>query len=301
MLKIAFHPYYVHPLPERHRFPMEKYALLHDQLLYEGVVETESFFEPVLVDPIILEEGHCKNYVRDLLTLQLDPKMVRRIGFPLSQALVDRERYLIDGTIQCCNYAREYGVAFNIAGGTHHAGYDYGEGFCLMNDQAVAAVHLLKKGSAKNILIIDLDVHQGNGTAHIMSGKEGVFTLSIHGKNNYPFQKEVSTLDVELEDNVMDQEYLTILHETLTKVFKIFEPDFIFYQAGVDVLKTDKLGKLALSRDGCQQRDEIVFNFCVRKQVPVQVSMGGGYSSNIRDIVDAHVNTYKTAIKIYNI
>lgn len=300
MLKIAFHPLYTHPLPERHRFPMIKYTLLRQQLIDDGVVEKEAFFQPTLVEPHILHAAHATDYVQHLLELTLDPKMVRRIGFTLSSQLIDRERSLVKGTICGAEYAQQHGVAFNIAGGTHHAGHDYGEGFCLLNDQAVAAAYLLDQQKSKRILIIDLDVHQGNGTAHIFKNEPRVYTLSIHSQNNYPFQKEQSDRDIGLPDNTDDNTYLTVLDATLESVFDDFKPDFVFYQAGVDVLATDKLGKLALTLEGCQLRDERVFEACRQRQLPVQVSMGGGYSPNVRDIVHAHVNTFKTAIKIFN-
>lgn len=301
MLRIAFHPLYIHPLPEKHRFPMEKYELIYEQLLYVGIVDEMSFFEPKLADRQTLEAVHDSEYVEHLFNLTLDPKMVRRIGFPLSKQLIDRERYIADGTVQSSLFALENGVSFNIAGGTHHAGRNYGDGFCMFNDQAVAAAFLLKNNLAKRVLIIDLDVHQGDGTADIFQDRNDVFTLSIHCQNNYPFQKRSSTWDIGLEDKTGDEEYLRTLEDTLSKAFRDFRPDFVFFQAGVDVLETDKLGKLSLSLDGCRQRDEIVFKTCYIHRVPVQVSMGGGYSTQIRDIVNAHTQTYKTAIQIFNL
>ncbi|WP_188347382.1 histone deacetylase family protein [Sphingobacterium cavernae] len=300
MLKIAHHTAYIHPLREGHRFPMVKYELIPAQLLYEGVVDKDNFFEPKLADFEICCLAHDKEYVQKLFDLTLDAKMVRRIGFPLSQSLVERERYILDGTIQSALYALEYGISFNTAGGTHHAGYDYGEGFCLMNDQAVAANYLLKNGHAKKILIIDLDVHQGNGTAHIFPNNPDVFTFSMHGAKNFPFIKEKSDLDVELQDGITDTEYLNLLVSHLDEIFANVEPDFVFYQAGVDVLSSDKLGKLKVSKEGCKQRDYLVINRCHQLRIPIQISMGGGYSTHIKDIVDAHVATYKTAVDIFD-
>lgn len=301
MLKIAFHPAYIHPLPEGHRFPMLKYELIPQQLLYEGLVSTSNFYEPNLADRETVCLAHDEGYVNHLLDLTLDPKMIRRIGFPLSKSLVDRELYLVDGTIQGCHYAIQHGVAFNVAGGTHHAGKDFGEGFCLLNDQAVAAAYLWKEMLAKLILIIDLDVHQGNGTAHIFRNHPSIFTFSIHGEKNYPFIKEKSYVDIGLEDGVADGAYLELLDDQLKSIFQEVKPDFVFYQAGVDVLATDKLGKLELTAKGCQRRDELVFRYCFEYQVPVQVSMGGGYSSQIKDIVNAHVATYRTAIDLFGV
>jgi len=301
LLRIAFHPLYIHPLPEKHRFPMEKYELIYEQLLYAGIVDKMSFFEPKLADRQTLEAVHDSGYVQHLFNLTLDPKMVRRIGFPLSKQLIDRERYIADGTVQSSLFALENGVSFNIAGGTHHAGRNYGDGFCMFNDQAVAAAFLLKNNLAMRVLIIDLDVHQVDGTADIFQDRKDVFTLSIHCQNNYPFQKRNSTWDIGLEDKAGDEEYLRILDHALSNVFTEFRPDFVFFQAGVDVLETDKLGELSLSLEGCRQRDEIVFTTCFVHGVPVQVSMGGGYSTQIRDIVNAHTQTYKTAIQIFNL
>ena len=301
MLKIAHHTAYIHPLREGHRFPMIKYELLPEQLLYEGIVKHENFFEPELADFETCSLAHDINYVQQLFSLSLDAKMVRRIGFPLTASLVDRERYIIKGTIQSAEFALRDGVSFNIAGGTHHAGYDFGEGFCLMNDQAVAAQYLLTNNLAQRILIIDLDVHQGNGTAHIFQNNSNVYTFSMHGAKNFPFLKEKSYLDVELYDGMEDDAYLTLLDHHLSKLFIHLKPDFVFYQAGVDILSSDKLGKLKISKRGCEVRDQQVFKFCYTNNVPVQVSMGGGYSTHIRDIVDAHAATYRSAINIFDI
>ncbi|WP_317165713.1 histone deacetylase family protein [Sphingobacterium chungjuense] len=301
MLKIAYHPAYVHPVPDNHRFPMAKYELIPAQLMHEGLATKENFFEPLLADRATLCLAHDSEYVDHLLHLTLDAKMIRRIGFALSQSLIIRERLLVDGTIKACHYAQQYGVAFNAAGGTHHAGRDFGEGFCLLNDQAVAAAYLLHQKLANRILIVDLDVHQGNGTAHIFRDHRDIFTFSMHGEKNYPFVKEQSHHDVGLNDGIGDADYLTQLLNTLKPVFEKVKPDFVFYQAGVDVLATDKLGKLGLTAEGCRQRDEIVFDLCRKFQAPVQVSMGGGYSEVLRHIVDAHVSTYRTAIDLYNL
>jgi len=300
LLKIAHHTAYIHPLREGHRFPMIKYELIPEQLLYEGIVQPENFFAPQLADFETCCLAHDKDYVQQLFDLTLDAKMVRRIGFPLSQSLVDRERYILDGTIHSALYALKYGISFNTAGGTHHAGFDYGEGFCLMNDQAVATNYLLANGHAKKILIIDLDVHQGNGTAHIFLDNPNVFTFSMHGAKNFPFIKEKSDKDVEMPDGISDEEYLRLLISNLEELFAVVKPDFVFYQAGVDILSSDKLGKLKVSKEGCKHRDFLVINKCFELGIPVQISMGGGYSIHIKDIVDAHVSTYKTAIDIFD-
>ena len=187
----------------------------------------------------------------------------------------------------------------NIAGGTHHAFYDRGEAFCMLNDQAIAANYILDNGLGKKILIIDLDVHQGNGTASIFKNNNSVFTLSFHGKNNYPFRKEKSDLDIELDDNTDDEIYLNLLKETIPEILDKTEPDFIFYLSGVDVLKNDKLGRLSMSIEGCKERDKYIIETCYNNSIPIQISMGGGYSSILKDIIEAHSNTFRLAQEIY--
>ncbi len=194
----------------------------------------------------------------------------------------------------CAELALKYGAAMNIAGGTHHAYSNRGEGFCLLNDQAIAANWLLKEKLVDRILIIDLDVHQGNGTAELFQDSKNVYTFSMHGKNNYPLKKERSTRDVELPDGTTDQQYLDTLDRQLESILNEFEPNFIFYQSGVDVLATDKLGRLSMSLDGCKLRDETVFNCAKQLQIPIVCSMGGGYSPNIKDILEAHANTFRS-------
>ena len=299
MLKIAWHPIYAHPLPEGHRFPMLKYELIPEQLLHEGVIGTENLFAPEPLEEEIILLSHDKGYWTELRDLTLSPKAQRRIGFPLSAQLIEREVRIARGTIDGAMYAQQYGVAFNVAGGTHHAGSDWGEGFCLLNDQAIAANYLLNKKIAERILIIDLDVHQGNGTAEILADEPRAFTFSMHGERNFPFRKEVSDLDIGLDDGVGDDEYLSILSDSLYQVLKKHRPDFVFYLSGVDVLSSDQLGKLAMTKEGCRERDRIVLQCCKDHQLPVQVSMGGGYSPMIRDIVDAHCNTFKTALDLF--
>jgi len=300
VLKIAYHPSYSHPLPDGHRFPMEKYELIPAQLLYEGTVQSDSFFEPDVADFGTIELAHEAEYCQRLRDLTLSPAMIRRIGFPMSAALVARELRIVQGTIDGCAFATPYGIAFNVAGGTHHAGRDWGEGFCLLNDQAIAAAYLVHNAGFRQVLIIDLDVHQGNGTAQIFADDHRVFTFSMHSEHNFPFRKERSDVDVGLPEGTGDEAYLAVLDRQLGSVFQRVQPDFVFYQAGVDVLATDKLGKLALTRAGCSSRDELVFEYCRAYKIPLQVSMGGGYSPHIRDIVDAHCQTFRIAARIYD-
>ncbi|WP_340201573.1 histone deacetylase [Ascidiimonas sp. W6] len=299
MLKIAYHPIYKHPLPEGHRFPMIKYDLLPKQLLYEGTCTPENFFEPEIPEDQIIVRIHSQEYYQKLTQLTLEPRAARKIGFPLSAALVKREVIIADGTIKGCEFALENGIAMNIAGGTHHAYSNRGEAFCLLNDQAIASRYLQDKKLAKKILIVDLDVHQGNGTAEIFQGDPSVYTFSMHGKGNYPFKKEKSDLDIALADGTKDDEYLTILSKTLPHLINSVKPDFIFYLCGVDVIEGDKLGRLALSMDGCKERDLFVLETCRKYQIPVQCSMGGGYSKDIKVIIEAHANTFRLAQTIY--
>jgi len=299
MLRIAYDPIYAHPLPEGHRFPMLKYELIPAQLTHEGVITRENLFSPEPLSEEIILWTHDENYWHQLRDLTLPAKEARRIGFPLSTQLVERETRIAKGTIDGCHFAFQYGIAFNVAGGTHHAGTNWGEGFCLLNDQAIAANYLLNNKLAKSILIIDLDVHQGNGTAQIFENEPRVFTFSMHGANNFPYRKETSDLDIPLPDGTGDEEYLAILKQALPGLIEKQKPDFIFYLSGVDVLATDKLGKLALSLEACRERDRFVLEQCKKNQIPVQVSMGGGYSADIKAIVEAHCNTYRLANNLY--
>ena len=299
MLKIAHHPIYNHPLREGHRFPMEKYDLLPEQLLYEGTCRPENFFEPEKPNNKYFFTVHEPEYFFDLLNITLDQKAARKIGFPLSEVLIDREMIIADGTMKASNFALKNGISMNIAGGTHHAFSNKGEAFCMLNDQAIGAKYIQNKGLVKKILIVDLDVHQGNGTAEIFQNDPSVFTFSMHGKNNYPFIKEKSDLDIPLEDNTTDAEYLSILKHILPKLISQQKPDFIYYLCGVDVLESDKLGKLNLTVKGCKDRDRFVLQTCFDLKIPVMCSMGGGYSKDVNIIVNAHANTFRLAQEIY--
>jgi acetoin utilization deacetylase AcuC-like enzyme len=300
-LHIAFDPIYAHPLPEGHRFPMLKYELIPGQLLYEGIITPNNLFSPSPCSDDVVLLTHCPDYLRKLKDQMLSASEQRKIGFPQSPQLTLRELMITQGTIDCCRHALENGVALNVAGGTHHAFRDRGEGFCLLNDFAIAANYLLLQGLAKKILIIDLDVHQGNGTAKIFENEKRVFTFSMHGKHNYPFHKETSDLDVELPDGIEDDEYLGLLQQHLPVIIQQFQPNFAFYLSGVDILSTDKFGKLKVSLEGCRQRDAFVFQTLKQHQVPCAVSMGGGYSPDVKVIVEAHCNTFRLAKEIYEL
>lgn len=299
MLKIAYHPIYKHNLPEGHRFPMEKYDLLPQQLLYEGTCKEENFFKPEIPNNKYFFMVHDPEYVSDLMNITLNQKAARKIGFPLNEDLIAREMIIADGTIKASEFALKYGIAMNIAGGTHHAFTNKGEGFCMLNDQAIGARYLQNKELANKILIVDLDVHQGNGTAEIFQNDPTVFTFSMHGKSNYPFHKERSDLDIPLDNGTEDELYLSILKETLPKLIKKQQPDFIYYLCGVDVINTDKLGKLSLTIEGCKERDRFVLQICKNYNIPVMCSMGGGYTPDIKVIIDAHANTFRLAQEIF--
>lgn len=301
LLHIAFDPIYAHPLPEGHRFPMLKYELIPEQLLHEGTITQKNLKTPVACNDEIVLLTHTAAYLNKLLHQTLSQREQRHIGFPQSPELTQRELIITQGTIDCCTAAIETGVALNVAGGTHHAFAERGEGFCLINDFAVAANYLLQQQKVNQILIIDLDVHQGNGTAKIFENDSRVFTFSMHGAHNYPFQKEKSDLDIGLKDGTDDNIYLPLLNNTLNMLIEKVKPDFAFYLSGVDILETDKFGKLKVTMQGCKQRDEIVFSLLNRNQIPCVVAMGGGYSPDVRTIVEAHCNTFRLAKDIYGL
>tara|TARA_B100000768_G_C11284835_1_gene381701 strand:+ start:6300 stop:7202 length:903 start_codon:yes stop_codon:yes gene_type:complete len=299
LLKIAFDKTFRHPLDKSHRFPMIKYSLIPEQLIKEKTCSDKNFFNPNQIKDSDVLTTHEKNYYDRLCNLSLTSKEIRPIGFPMSKELVFREKTIAQGTIECSKFSIQNGISMNIAGGTHHAFSNRAEAFCMLNDQAIAANYLLNNDFTKKILIIDLDVHQGNGTASIFKENPNVFTLSFHGQKNYPFRKEISDLDVGFEDHTNDEFYLLKLKETLPKIIDNFEPDFIYYLAGVDVLKNDKLGRLSMTIEGCKERDRFVLMTCKNNKIPVQVSMGGGYSININEIIEAHSNTFRLAQQIY--
>jgi acetoin utilization deacetylase AcuC-like enzyme len=299
MLKVAWTESYVLPLPLNHRFPMSKYEVLPQQLLYEGTLKQENIFAPKPLDEKWIVQTHDAEYWHRLNSLSLAPQEIRRTGFPLSRELVTREITIAEGTIQCALFALQFGSAMNIAGGTHHAFTNRGEGFCLLNDMAIAANYLLHEKLAKQILIVDLDVHQGNGTAQIFRNEPRVFTFSMHGVNNYPLMKENSDLDIGLADFTNNDFYLKTLDSNLKNLLDQVQPDFIFFQSGVDILDTDKLGKLSVTREGCKQRDRIVLEAAKKNNIPLAVSMGGGYSPDFRDIIEAHANTFRLAQEIF--
>jgi acetoin utilization deacetylase AcuC-like enzyme len=299
MVKIAYAPIYCHPLPEGHRFPMLKYELIPEQLIYEGSIHESMIHAPSKMSEEDILRVHDFSYWEKLKNLALDKNEIRKTGFPLSEQLVEREAIIMQGTLDMALHALEHGCGLNVAGGTHHAYSDRGEGFCLLNDMAIAAQYLLDKNLVQRVMIIDCDVHQGNGTASIFENESRVFTFSMHGEHNYPLHKEKSDRDIPLPDKIQDAEYLNLLEKNLSEIIPLFQPQFIFYQCGVDILASDKLGRLGVSLEACKQRDQLVFSFCKKYNIPVCCAMGGGYSEDIKIIVEAHCNTFRLALEFW--
>lgn len=299
MLRIAWNPLYAHPLPEGHRFPMEKYTLLPEQLCYEGTLTASHFFDPNPAKDADILKVHDAAYLQKLREGKLTRREERATGFPLSTALVARELAITGGTVKAVEYAMAHGAAGNIAGGTHHAYRDRGEGFCLLNDAAVAARYAIDRLGVGKVLVVDLDVHQGNGTAKIFEDDPRVFTFSMHGAKNYPLRKERSDLDIALPDGTGDRDYLRTLRDTLPRLVDEVAPNLVFFQSGVDVLESDKLGRLSLTLKGCRERDLFVFETAKANGLPVVFNMGGGYSERIATIVEAHANTYRVAQEVF--
>lgn len=278
---------------------MEKYELVPEQLLHEGTLHESDFFHPERLTEEQILRTHDEDYWLKLREGGLSRHEIRAIGFPFHPSLVERGRHIAHGTLECAHHAIRDGVALNIAGGTHHAYRDRGEGFCLFNDIAIAATELLHAKTFERIMVVDLDVHQGNGTAKIFEHEPRVFTFSMHGAHNYPLRKEESDMDIPLDDGLQDAAYLELLGRTLPIAVDRFDPQMVFYLSGVDVLRTDKLGRLGMTRSGCKQRDRYVFEYFLDRSIPVAVSMGGGYSHQIRDIIEAHANTFRVAKELY--
>ena len=299
MLKIAYSDIFRYSVPEKHRFPMQKYTMIPERLLAEKTISANNFFAPTRLSEDEILTTHTADYWYQLKTQTLPRKEARAIGFEMTPELIERGRYIAHATYECALFAQQYGVAMNVAGGTHHAFADHGEGFCVFNDVCVASNLLLNRGQAQRILVVDLDVHQGNGNASIMADEPRVFIFSMHGAKNYPFRKQVSDLDIELDNDTGDEQYLQILAQTLPRLITDFAPDMIFYQSAVDVLATDKLGKLSLTIEGCKARDKYVLCQAKTANIPIAIVMGGGYSEDINDVVEAHCNTFRLAQQIF--
>ena len=291
-MKVFYSDQFVLPLPEGHRFPMKKYSMLHERVAAAGICGPGEMRVPEPVTDAEVLTAHEPGYLEKVVAGTLTAKEVRRIGFPWSERMVERSRRASGGTLGACRAALEEGIAANLAGGTHHAFADRGEGFCVLNDSAIASRVLLEEGLVGRVIVVDTDVHQGNGTAAILEDDERVFTFSIHGAKNYPFHKEQSSLDVELPDGCDDATYLRALDEALEKALD-HEPDLVLFQAGVDGLAGDRLGRLALSHAGLRARDERVYRFAKRTAVPIVATLGGGYGRDSEATIEAHANVYR--------
>lgn len=282
---------YTFPLPDGHRFPVSKYAMLRERVIADGIVSADRVLDPHAASDDDLRIVHTAEYVEKFNTGALDAAEVRRLGFPWSLALVERSRRAVGGTVAAARHALSAGVAMNLAGGTHHAFADHGEGFCVYNDVAVAIRLMQRDGLIRRAAVIDLDVHQGNGTHSILAGDPSVFTFSMHGERNFPFHKVPGSLDIELADRTGDGEYLTRLAEVLPRVLAESAPDLVVYVAGADPHEGDALGRLALTFDGLARRDAYVLTQCREVGIPVAVVIGGGYGRVIEDTVAVHAET----------
>lgn len=299
-MKVFYSDLYTLPLPSDHRFPIEKYRMLRDYLVEHRIIHHQQLFESPLATKDELYLAHCPHYVKSMEDGSVDIQIIKRIGFPWSHHLYLRSCATVGGALAAAKAALNDGIAGNLAGGTHHAHYDRGEGYCVFNDIAVATRCLQKENLAKKIAIVDLDVHQGNGNSSILKNDENVFIFSIHGEKNYPFIKVPSHLDIALPTGVTDEAYLEALTQGLQQVQK-FKPDFVFYQMGVDPLEFDHLGKMSLSFEGLIKRDEMVISYALDSKIPISLALGGGYAKPIEKTVEAYANTYRTVRRLLSL
>jgi len=297
-MRVFYTPRYYADIGEGHIFPIRKFELVRDRLVAEGTLTAGELVEPEPATRADVLLVHSDDYVSRLCEGRLTPAELRRLGLPWSPSLVQRSFYAVGGTIAAARCAIELGIGSNLAGGTHHAFADHGEGFCVMNDVAIAIRALRREGLIQRAAVVDCDVHQGNGTATIFAGDPTVFTFSMHGAKNYPLFKVSSSLDIELADATGDAEYLRILQDSLPRIFQ-HEPEMIFYLAGADPYHGDKLGRLALTIQGLRRRDECLLRACYDREVPVVTVMSGGYSADIGDTVEIHCNTIRAVRRIF--
>jgi len=299
-MNALYSDHYVIELPPNHSFPIEKYRLIRERLLAEGTLRPVELIEPTLADPRDICLVHTGEYWACLSAGTLPADAIRRLGFPWSESLVRRSRASVQGTLTAARIAIREAVGVNLAGGTHHAFSDRGEGYCVLNDIAIAIRVLQRDRWMQRMAIIDCDVHQGNGTAAIFANEPDVFTFSIHGANNYPLHKVPGTLDIDLPDGTRDDEYLIALEPAVSRILAEFQPGLIFYLAGADAHAGDRMGRLRLSHDGLRRRDELVLGACREARVPVAITLGGGYGRNLDDTVEAHCNTVRTARALFD-
>ena len=299
MLPIVYHPDYVAPLPPGHRFPMGKFGKVYEWLVRDGIAGLHQFHLPERAPAAWLQLAHDPTYINAYCEGTLDERAMRRIGFPWSPALVNRTCTAVGGTVLAAELALQYGLACSTAGGTHHAFYDFGSGFCIFNDLVIAARHLLSQPKVQRVLIIDLDVHQGDGTAALCAGDQRIFTFSMHCGDNFPFRKQQSDLDIELPVGADDELYLRTLTNLLPDLLSTVRPDFIFYDAGVDPHVDDALGKLALTDTGLYQRDVYVLECCLVQGIPVATVIGGGYQRDIDRLARRHCTVHRAASELF--
>jgi acetoin utilization deacetylase AcuC-like enzyme len=296
-MKIFYTDIFPIPLPEHHSFPKDKYAQLRMRILDELDDQTVELRVPEPATDEDILRAHDPDYIRRFLNGELSAKEIRRVGLPWSAEIVQRTRYSVGGTIAASRTALEDGVAVNLGGGTHHAFRDHGQGYCWLNDIVIAARAVQAAGLVRQVLIIDCDVHQGNGTAATLKDDASIFTFSIHGKNNFPYRKEKSDLDVELPDGAQDADYLAALDEGIMRSIKNFSAELVIYLAGADPYREDRFGRLALTKEGLAQRDRLVLRFCDKANLPAAVTMAGGYARNLEDIVDINFQTILSALE----
>ncbi len=297
-MRVFYSDHYTIDLPEGHRFPMAKYRMLREELLRRGIVKEDELHDPGLADLSDVRRAHTERYLDGILNGTLDRLEIRRIGFPWSPSLVTRSLATVSGCLHATDAALEDGISGNLAGGTHHAMTDAGEGYCVFNDIAISTLRLFEEGRARHVAIIDLDVHQGNGNSEILGGRSDVTIFSMHGERNYPFRKVPSTVDIDLPDGTGDEVFLSTLGSFLPQILDR-HPDIVFYQAGVDALEHDALGRLSLTYEGLMTRDRMVLEACRDRGIPVMVALGGGYAKPIELTVEAQCNLYRVMRETY--
>lgn len=299
-MRVSYSPGYYAPIPHEHIFPMRKFEGLQRYVVENNIISPTDIIAPSMVDMANLLSVHTPRYADGIMTGKLHPKELRRLGLPWSRKLAIRSRLAVQGTINAALMALQDGLAGNLAGGTHHAMADHGEGFCVFNDVAVAIKVLQQTMWAQKILVIDCDVHQGNGTAEILKENEDVFTFSIHGEKNYPFKKPPSSLDIGMPDGTSDSRYIDTLGDALDSIFNDFDPDLVFYLGGIDPLETDHFGRLSLTLNGLYNRDRIVISKVIREDKPLVLLLSGGYGPTLKETVEAHALMYKAALELWN-
>ncbi len=300
-IPLVTHPFYSYPFPGKHRFPMEKFDLLAKYCQEKGFLCGSNVFRPGKARKDLLETAHCSHYINRFINNQQSAKEQRRMGLPWSDGLVRRSLISPNGTFLSAQLALQYGIACHLAGGTHHAHFDFASGFCILNDLAITAKALLRQGKVKRVLIFDCDVHQGDGTASILADESDIFTCSIHCKKNFPVRKAQSDLDVELPPEISERDYLATVSETLTSLIAQQKPDLILYDAGVDIFTGDPLGLLSISNNGIREREESVLSLCKENNIPVATVIGGGYDDDRKALARRHGEIVRAAYTVYNL